>query len=191
MSWAACQDAARHGRVDGIATISYEPARVDYLRFPPGAEKRLQKSPWRVSQVDYIVITPSQYAAIVPEDMSRHPDRIPNPVRAMASYAIVNDLTEKGVVVEQFSNSEARYQDLVKEQNGAIIDVLETALFYANTPHYRGQLLIHPTPIQSKSYYLAFSKNGVIEPAEMTTIWQAIVAAREERMASGDWLARY
>lgn len=190
MSWAACQDAARFGTVDGIATASYEPSRAKYLYFPNNAENTAKKSPWRVSQVDYVVVTLRQNAgdmSIKNEDLYN----VPAPIRLISSYALVNDFQQKDIYVEQFSQGEERYRKLLSDETGSIVDLPETAFYYATQPAYTGQLFIHPTPIDSKSYYLAFSKQGSVSLQEVIAIWKAVVQVREGKTHLAGWLERY
>jgi hypothetical protein len=190
MTWANCQDAARFGTVDGIATISYDPSREQYLYFPYDAENTAKKSLWRVSAVDYVIIT-SQHNADNMHIKNADLHSVPAPIRLVSSYALVNDFQQQDIYVEQFSQGEERYKKLVFDKTGSIIDLPETALHYAMQPTYAGQLFIHPTPLDSKSYYLAFSKKGTVAPEEAMAIWKAVVKVREAKTALPEWLARY
>jgi polar amino acid transport system substrate-binding protein len=54
--WQECLNHAKEGLVDAIATTSYQKDRALYLNYPEGAAMDL-KSPWRVTQVGYVVVT--------------------------------------------------------------------------------------------------------------------------------------
>jgi hypothetical protein len=190
MPWAACQDAARFGIVDGIATISYDSSRAKYLYFPEDAENTAKKSPWRISQADYVVVTLRQNTTNITIKNGELFD-VPAPIRLISSYSLVNDFQQKDIYVDQFSQGEERYQKLVSEKTGSVIDLVETALHYAVQPAYTGQLFIHPTSIDSKSYYLAFSKQGTIQVQEAMAIWKAIVQVRKGKAELTEWLDRY
>lgn len=190
MVWAACQDAARFGTVDGIATAAYEPSRAEYLFFPPNSDNTAKKSPWRVSQADYVVVTSRQNADNVSIMNEKFHD-VPAPIRLISSYSLVNDFQQKDIFVEQFFKGEQRYQKLMSEKTGSVIDLPETALYYAAQQKYAGQMFIHPTPIDSKSYYLAFAKKGTVPKEEIAAIWQAIVQIREGKTLLPEWLDRY
>jgi polar amino acid transport system substrate-binding protein len=190
MSWADCQDAARFGIVDGIATISYESSRAKYLFFPGNAENTAKKSPWRISQADYVVVTSRRNTANISIRNENLHD-VPAPIRLISSYSLVNDFQQKDIYVEQFLQGEERYRKLLSDKTGSIIDLPETALYYATQPAYTGQLFIHPTPIDSKSYYLAFSKQGTVQEQEIMAIWKAIVQVREAKAELAEWLDRY
>lgn len=191
MPWAACQDAARFGQVDGIATISYDPSRATFLMFPKNAENTAKKSPWRVSQADYVVVTSGQNSAKI-EVREGDLFTVPAPIRLVSSYSLVNDFQQKDIYVEQFSQGEECYQKLITEKTGSVIDLAEAALYYAALPKHAGKLFIHPAPIDSKSYYLAFAKQGTVSLQDAEDIWDAVVQVREGKAATlTTWLNRY
>jgi polar amino acid transport system substrate-binding protein len=190
MAWAACQDAARLGTVDGIAVISYEPSRAEYLLFPADADNTAQKSPWRISQADYLVVTSHPDT---PRISRRNPQfrDVPGPIRMIASYALVNDFQQKDIFVDQSTQREDLYQKLMTEKRGSVIDLAEEALRYATKPAYAGRLFINPTPIDSKSYFVAFSKKSNISADQAKAIWLAIVQERQNKEKTPEWLGRY
>lgn len=198
MGWSECQEAARRGKVDGIVTIAYEDNRAQYLYFPKNAE-RDHKSPWRVTQADYVLITtnnPAQRRHALSDPLgvgftAQNFKTLPLPVRVTASYSIVNDFNLQGVPVSQNVNTEDNYKKLVQEQTGSIIDLTEVALHYGTQPEYSGRLFIHPQPLQSKSYYLAFSKQGRVSQEDAQLIWQRIADVRDNKTELGILLEKY
>ncbi|MEY3182826.1 MAG: hypothetical protein RLZ35_811 [Pseudomonadota bacterium] len=190
MPWATCQDAARFGAVDGIATISYDPSRETYLFFPEKSDNTAKKSPWRVSQADYFVVTIRENTKYLSHQNPtfRH---VPAPIRLLSSYALVNDFQQQDIYVEQFMENQERYDKLVSERSGSVIDLAETAFYYSNKKQYQNQLFIHPKPIDSKSYYLAFSKKGRVSLEDAREIWKSIVQVRTDKSVLPEWLDKY
>jgi len=192
MSWKDCLNLAKEGKVDAIATASYKDDRAAYLYYPSGAAVD-RKSPYRVSQVEYRVITSS-----INKDGSESPyvfngnlKEIPKPVRVTESYSIITDLRKEGVTVTEGKNNLENFKNLITEKTGSVIDLNEVAKYLSSQSDFKDKLTIQPHPLSSKSYYLAFTKGGAISLEEAEPIWKEIAIIREDPKLMTEFLKKY
>jgi polar amino acid transport system substrate-binding protein len=191
-TWKECLDNAKSGVVDAIATASYRDDRAFYLNYPEGAATD-KKSPWRVTQVSYRVITPAfdkdgeKNAYYFNGDIKK----IPQPIRLPKNYSLVNDLRKEGLEVKEGLSSIDNFKDLVKEQTGSVVDLPEVAQHLGTQPEFSDKLRIQITPLGQKSYFLAFSQSGKYSLREAEQIWAEIAKIRENQILMAEFLKKY
>lgn len=170
-SWKECLSNAKLGVVDAVATASYQDDRTTYLNYPEGAAVD-QKSPWRVTQVGYVVITPATNKEGTPNVYKYEGDfkSIPQPVRVPAHYSVIRDLEKEGLTVKKGKSSLENFKQLVKDRTGSVIDVEEVAEHFGTQPEFSEKLVIQQKPLNHKSYYIAFSKAGKVKTNEAEKI---------------------
>ncbi len=196
MPWKQCLKDAKDGHFDAVATVSYRADRANFLDYPadaadtsPGA-----KSKNRVSQVEYVVITPVVNAKGKPNVYSYQGDikTIPSPVRVPAGYSIIDNLESAGLKVEEGQHSIEDFQKLVTQKTGSVIDLKDVTQHLSIQPEFSGKLAVSDKPIFSKSYFLAFTKKGNIKDTEaQKKIWAEIAKVREDSTQMGQFLGKY
>jgi polar amino acid transport system substrate-binding protein len=193
MAWKQCLNEVKNGRVDAIATVSYKADRANFLDYPEGASAGQAKSNERVTQVEYIVITPVTDANGKANVYSYNGDikTIPSPVRIPAGYSIVENLEQAGLTVEENPHSLDNFKKLAKEKTGSVIDLKDVAQHFITQPDFSGKIVIASEPIFSKSYFLGFSKKGSMKAEDQKKIWQAIAKVREDEVQMGKFLEQY
>lgn len=191
-SWKECLENAKLGIVDAVATTSYQDERAAYLNYPEGAAVD-QKSPWRVSQVGYVLITATLDEKGKPNEyrFKGNFKTIPEPVRVPAHYSISHDLKKEGLVVKEGKRSLDNFKKLIKDRTGSIVDVEEVAEYFTAQPQFFGKLTIQQQPFNNKSYYLAFAKNGKVDLDQAKQIWQEIAAVRNDKKQMAEFLKKY
>lgn len=191
-SWQACLDLAKAGKIDAIATASYRDDRAIYLEYPSGAAVDI-KSPWRVTDVEYSVITPlrNKEDKKVLYEFTGNVKTIPQPVRVPAKYSVASDLKKEGLTVEEGKNSLANFKSLVKEKTGSVVDLAGVAKYYAAQPQFADKYIIQKKPFNLKSYYLAFSKKSSIKRDDMKIIWKEIANVRENTETLSEFFKKY
>ncbi len=191
-SWKECLTEAKLGIVDAVATASYQDDRSAYLNYPEGAAGD-RKSPWRVSQVGYVVITAATNKDDKPNTYKFEGDftTIPQPVRVPMHYSVIRDLEKEGLTVKAGKNSLADFKQLIKDRTGSVVDVAEVAEHFGTQPEFAEKLVIQKRPLNNKSYYLAFSKKGKVSIDEAKTIWQEIARVREDKKVMAEFLKKY
>ncbi len=191
-SWKECLQNAKLGIVDAVATASYLEERSSYLDYPEGAAVD-RRSPWRVTQVGYRVITAATNAKGVKNSYTFEGDykTIPQPVRVPVHYSVFQDLQKEGLLVKEGKNSYAIFKTLLKEKTGSIVDVEEVAKQFGTRPEFAGNLVIQKRPLNSKSYYLAFSKGGSIPRRDQDRIWKEMAKVRDNDAIMGKFLSKY
>ncbi len=191
-NWKECLKHSKEGVVDGVATASYRDERAVYLNYPQGAAVDV-KSPWRVTQVGYVVITPTLDKAGKKNhyEFKGNFKTIPAPVRAPQHYSAIKDLEREGLKVQEGKNSQAIFKDLIRDRTGSVIDVREVAEHFRTQPQFSDKFTIQDNPLNNKSYYLAFSKTGKIKPAEAEKIWKEIAKVRNDKKLMAEFLTKY
>lgn len=190
--WKECLKDAKLGIVDAVATASYQDDRTTYLQYPKGAAVD-QKSPWRVTQVGYVLITPALNQNGTPNTYKFEGDfkSIPQPVRVPVHYSVIRDLEKEGLTVKEGKNSLEDFKQLVKDRTGSAVDVEDVAKYFGTQPEFAGKLIIQKKPLNNKSYYLAFSKAGKVKSEKAKEIWDAIAAVRNNPQQMGEFLRNY
>jgi polar amino acid transport system substrate-binding protein len=190
LPWSQCLSAAKAGEYDAVATVSYNEMRSYFLHYPEGASVD-KKSPWRVTQVEYRVITPIITKGEPHYDFNGDMKTIPIPVRVPEGYSIVGNLEHQGLAVEQAPHSLDNFNRLAKEQTGSIIDLEEVAEHFLKQPQFSKKFSVSPQPLVSKSYYLAFAKRGAIQQEEADKIWKEIANTRSDNQKMNSFLMKY
>lgn len=175
LPWVRCLRDAEHGAVDGVVSASYQPARAEYLRYPPDAGQPAP-SQWRVSQVEYVVVT----AAGNPYEYDGKMEHLPQPARAPLGYSVVDDLRKAGVTVEVAPGDESNLRKLVRDGTGVVVTLPEIVRWLLKRPEFTGKLKVAARPITSKSYYFAFSKKASLAPETREKIWNEIARIRDD-----------
>ncbi|OGR11481.1 MAG: hypothetical protein A2277_13235 [Desulfobacterales bacterium RIFOXYA12_FULL_46_15] len=173
--WKRALDGMKNGEFDAVVSASYKPERAGYLLFPDDAATCV-KSMWRITQVEYVVITNPDESYTFEGDLNT----IPQPVRAPLGYSIADTLRAAGVAVLEAPDIIDCVIQLVSSKRGAFITPPENAMGLQLDDRFRGRLKIHLKPIESKSYYMAFSKkNQTLLFEEIKAIWDEIARLRE------------
>ncbi len=191
-TWSVCLNRAKSGMVDAVATAAYMEERGLYMYYPADATDTSQSS-WRVSQVEYKVITPLldkknkkkayQFDGTI--------ENIPEPVRVPTGYFIVHDLGKAKLKVQEGTTSLENFQSLLKDKTGSVVDLSEVAQQLNLQPAFANQFYIHPKPLVIKSYYLAFSKSGHLSLQQAEQIWDAIAKVRNDKALMASFLKKY
>jgi len=192
LAWKQCLKEVKEGKVDAVATAAFTETRAQYLLFPPGAADD-KESPWRVTQVDWVVVTPrvdprgkaNSYV------FSGDPQTLPQPVRLVRGYALAEALKKWLLIVDEADSSEANFRKLIREHQGSVIDLELTAKRYNFSPEFNGKMILHTLPLTSKSYYLAFSKKLKAKNIKPQQIWQEIVNVRDDVERRAEFMKKY
>lgn len=191
-SWKECLNQAKEGLTDAVATASYQEERALYLNYPEGAAVDV-KSPWRVTQVGYVVVTPAldKQGKQNPYQFEGDFKSIPQPVRVPVHYSVIRDLQKEGLTVKEGKSSLDNFKKLVRERTGSVVDVEEAAKFFETQPAFAEKLVIHRKPLNNKSYYLVFSKKSALKSDEQQMIWKEIAKVRNNPTLMAEFLKKY
>lgn len=197
MPWKQCLKDAKEGEFDAVATVSYRADRAEFLDYPADAanvsNQPEEKSKDRVTQVEYVVITPTVDAKGKPNVYSYQGDlkTIPMPVRIPMGYSILDNLEKAGLKVQEDKHSIDNFKKLVKDKSGSVIGLEDVAKHLSLQPEFHDKLRISDKPIFSKSYFLAFTKKGSVKDEEQKKIWAEIAKVRENSAQMGKFLEKY
>lgn len=166
---------ARRGKVDGVVAVGFQPDLSQVLDYPPGAEKDIE-SPWRIMQVDHVVVSLAEDNYEFEGDLKT----LPPPVRLLRSAPIVDDLSKAGIEVQEVREDVQNFLKLSRDRKGVIITTSVVAEKMNRDPRFKGRIKIHATSVASHSYYLAFSKNIRLSPEDKKRIWKEISRWRDD-----------
>ena len=185
--WKRCLQDAKNGKYDAIVSVSHKQERTAFLIYPDDAANP-GKSLWRITQVEYVVITNSHEPYTFDGDLKS----LPQPLRAPLGYSIADDLKSTGIKVFEAPDTMDCVTRLVKSGRGSFITPLKNALDLQFEKQFKGKLRIHSTPLKSKSYFLGFIiKNQKIDRRQMTDIWNEIARLREDKSFMKELLNKY
>ncbi len=175
--WKRCLKGLEKGFYDAVATASFNSNRNKFLFYPQDAESN-NRSEWRVSQVEYIIATPSNQRFTFEGDLTK----VPQPIRVPRGYSIAQDLKKKNIEVDDSSiNDMQNIKRLLREKNGSVI-TLPTVIDWYNQ-NYSSNMIYDEQPLTSKSYFFAISRQGQLNKADINIIWQRIADRRSEVLA--------
>lgn len=175
--WKRCLQDAKEGKYDAVVSASYKPVRAEYLFYPDDAAGPA-KSLWRITQVEYAVITNSSDPYIFDGDVKH----LPQPVRTLLGYSIADYLRSSGITVTESPDTVDCVTQLVKSGRGAFVTPLKNALDLQIDERFKEELKIHPKPVRSKSYFMVFAiKNQKINRENIMAIWNEIARLREDQ----------
>jgi polar amino acid transport system substrate-binding protein len=192
LPWKQCLQEAKAGKFDAVATISYKDDRALFLNFPEGAANDI-KSPFRITQVEYVIITPKANKKGESNNYvyNGQISTIPQPTRIPEGYSIIDSLERAGLKVEEGKDSHANFKKLIEEQTGSMIDLADIAKYYNNDPEFTGKFIVQDHPLVSKSYYLAFAKEGKIKSKDAEMIWAEIKNIRQDSKNMAEFVKKY
>ncbi len=177
LPWKRCLAKTKTGKYNALISASYKPERAEYLHYPADASTAA-KSEWRITQVEYVVVSNIDD----PYEYNGNLSSLPHPVRAPLGYSIVDDLKKKEIEVATTYTSIDNCELLIKSKQGVVITPLQNARRFNKNPLFQNKLKIHDIPVASKSYYFVFSKkNPGLPKSTFEKIWREIKRLRENK----------
>lgn len=174
LPWKRCLEASAMGKYTAVVSASYKPDRARYLAYPPDAAL-VQVSEWRITQVEYVVITLKNSNLQFRGDLRS----LSRPVRAPLGYSIVDDLRNEGIDVLTAPDIRTCMQQLIKSRRGTVITPPQNARRLNQNPRFSEKIKIHRQPIKTKSYFLVFPrKDQKLSPVQMQAVWNEIARLR-------------
>ena len=176
LPWKRCLQTAGRGDFDAVLSASYNPQRAHRFIYPPDAADP-RPSDWRITQVEYVVITLKGNDYGFEGDMRT----LPHPVRSPLGYSIVNDLKDAGIRTVTSPDIRECMQQLILSGRGSVITPPQNARHLIREPRFAGKLKIHQHPVKSKSYFMVFSRQrGNLAKSEINSIWDEIRKLRSD-----------
>lgn len=186
LPWKRCLLSVKAGQKDGVVSASYNRERAQYAHYPSGADSD-PKSPWRISQAEYVVVTRSDSDYEFTGDLST----LPQPVSAPLGYAIIVDLQRAGLKVSEYSKNSAMFKTLLDTKTSTVVTLSPIPELLEKGAEFRNKVKIHAKPVTSKSYYLAISKKAALNDSERILLWKTIVSIREDKQRFSQLLQQY
>jgi len=190
MSWVQCIRKMKTGEVDAAISISHTPDREAFVDFPDDVNAPM--SDWRLSQVNYYVITANK----TKEDANGYVFKgnlrsLPQPVRVELGYSMVKLLKSHDLDILLGHSVIANMKDMLLMKSGSVITTKEVAESLAKKPQFRDKYTIHPKPIHSKSYFIGFSHKAHIPRRIQRRIWHEIKKLRQDKLYTRQLAKKY
>jgi polar amino acid transport system substrate-binding protein len=170
-----CVRMAEFGKVDGVIGLPYDKKYATMLQYPPGSAGAVE-SVWRILQIDEVVVTHKggdyEYDGNIRS--------LPEPVRIVQGSAVLPELRQAGLNVEEVTTNRQLFSKLVRDKNGSIVTNTLAAELYEKDASFQGLFDIHATPLRSSSYYLAFSWQSSLTKDEREALWREIRRCRQD-----------
>jgi len=186
LPWKRCLSFVKSGHMDALVSASYNRERAEYMSYPIGAGSD-QKSTWRITQAEYVVVTLADSDYEFNGDLTS----LPEPVIVPLGYSIINELEEAGIKFIEYSKNIAMFNSLLREKKGSIVSITPIPEFVENVGMFKDKFKIHTKPITSKSYFIAVSKKSTLSNATKLALWKAVVAIRKDKQNFNLLLEQY
>lgn len=171
MPWVRCLSEARLGRIDAVATAAYSRERARYLQFPAGAEALGRVTGAVGAPGEVVVLTPSER----PFEYRGDPRQLPQPVYVPHGWAMIEDLQAAGLRVERGApNERSALHMLLRDGQGSAVAVAESVLPLLQLPAFDGRLHVSRERLDSRSYYLPFSRRSPVPRADIERLWATL-----------------
>lgn len=187
LPWLRCATKdGESGAVDAVMPATYQAEYAGFLSYPEDAAKP-GESAWRIMQVDQALITFQSDPYIYKGDLKS----LPNPLRLTVGDPLSAELEALGFKPEATRGDINNIGKLVRDKNGSVITSTILAESFDRDPQFKGKLNIHAVPINSKSYFLAFSKKGKVKDDLAKKIWTEIANLRDDYVYMLQLYAQY
>ena len=187
LPWKRCLNSAKEGKYDAVVSASYKPTRAKFLHYPEDA-KTAGKSAWRITQVEYSIVTHKDN----PYMFSGNISNLPQPVRAPYGYSIVDDLKKSGIEVNTDYSTVDNFMSLARSGKGSLVTPAMNAAILAKDPRFEDHITVHKIPFKSKSYYFVFSKKTPsLSMEQIGKIWDKVATVREDANFMSDLVMKY
>lgn len=184
LPWKRCLHQTKEGKYDGIAGVSYQEKRAVYLDYPNDTNHSTH-SEFRLSQVEYVVVTMQEDAHKFSGDVKT----LPVPIRSPLGFSIGIELEKQGLLVDNAAlNDSANIRKLRRDKTGSVVLIKEMALLLINN---NSDLTIHKQPLKSKAYFLAFSKKTKLTQHQKAQLWNAGKNIRKNKVFMHKTFAKY
>ncbi|MCP4352928.1 MAG: hypothetical protein GY795_46350 [Desulfobacterales bacterium] len=171
-----CIKNLQYGLYDAMISVAYHKELAGVLDFPPDADK-IHESLWRIMQVDYVIVS---YGTEDSYEFEGDIKTLPLPVRIPFGETLSLDMKNAGLKVDEARTEIQNFKKLMRDKKGVVITTSVIAERMNQDPFFRGQIKIHATPLQSRSYHLAFSKESKLSPEDKKKIWEEIRRWRDD-----------
>ena len=99
--------------MDGVIAVGFQPDQAQVLDYPPGAEKDVV-SPWRIMQVDHVVVSLAEDGYEFEGDLKT----IPPPVRLLPGDPLLDDLNKAGIEAQEVREDVQNFLKLSRDRKG-------------------------------------------------------------------------
>lgn len=187
LPWKRCLLENKSGHIGAVVSASYKAERAEFLYFPDDAATN-SKSDFRLMQVEYNLVTLEEQDFEFTGDLAL----IPEPVRIPLGYSIAQEMKEAGLWVDDAAlNDQSNIQKLIRDKIGSVIVIPELARHLSELYGDQTHLKISQKPIRSKSYFIAFSKNTLLNEEQRQAFWEEIRRIRNDERLMATFNQRY
>jgi polar amino acid transport system substrate-binding protein len=178
---------AKNGEVDAVIGLPFSHELQQHLYYPKDAMQ--QTSQWRLMQVDFNLVTAKNddydFNGVIVE--------IPQPIRIAKAYVnIIEQLKKQNIQIEISKQDDSSFYKLIRDNKGSLVTSSIMALHQDENPKFSNKFIVHPEPVSSQSFYLAFFKDtGQSNTIIREKIWQNIAFLRDDYVFMLQLLSEY
>jgi len=184
LPWKRCLAETRFGVYDAVVSASYKVDRAPFYHYPDDAEKA--RSDYRITQVEYTVISPIETKYDYINDLST----LPQPVTISLGYSVVDELKRHNLqtrISPKSSLDDAKL--LLRYRKGSMVAARSVAkIIVAAHPD---ELYLSKGSFHSRSYHLIFSKKSEVGAADRQQIWKRLAKIREDEVLMRQLMTSY
>ncbi len=182
-----CIKNLRDGMYDAMISVAYHEKIGGLLDFPPDADK-VHESQWRIMQVDWVVVS---YGTDDSYEFEGDIKTLPLPVRIPFGETLSLDMEKAGLKVDDAKTEVQNFRKLMRDKKGVVITTSVIAERMNQDQRFKARFKIHATPLKSRSYHLAFSKESKLSPEDKKKIWEEIRRWRDDYVYMLQLFAQY
>lgn len=177
---------ARQGKIDAVIGLPFDLALNDKLHYPEDAIQ--ETSRWRLMQVDFNLVTPKNSLY----DFSGKLNTIPQPIRIPKAYLnIIKKIQTANIPVEISQQDESSFYKLIRDNTGSLITSSIMAVRQDENEKFKDKFIVHPHPIASLSFFLAFFETPATTPELHKKVWMNIEYLRNDYVFMLQLLSEY
>jgi len=170
-----CIYMTKANEVDGMISISYDKSLDQSFTYPPG-DNNEKESPFKIMQVDHLVITYKDDPYVYNGDMST----LPSPIRIPFGETVVDSLQKTGLAIQKVKTDEQNFLKMIRDKNGCVITTSIIAEKFNQNDKFAGKFKIQATPLTSQPYFLTFSPKSKLSADKQKKIWEEIAKWRDD-----------
>lgn len=175
------------GTIDGIIAVPFSQDLNQRLNYPLDAHLATN-SRWRLLQIDFNLVTLQQDDYEFTGKLAN----IPQPIRIPINYKSIQErFNQAQISIDVSKEDESSFYKLIRDQTGSLITTSIMADKFDENNRYSEKFVVHPYPISSQSYFLAFFPNSKLSPQMQQIIWQELAKLREDYVFMLQLLAEY
>ena len=186
LPWKRCLSELKEGTFDATVPAAFNEEREVYLHYPYNSFNEGHSGRY-LSKVSYHIISMKEEDYIFEGDLNS----LPNPVRTMLGYHVTSSLKRHNIKVKNFNSVEDMINHLFKTRKGSVVTVKDNLKAISLTANEIDSLNVSKVPLQTKYYYIPFSKRSNLDKSVRKKIWDELIKLRKREYIIRDLIQKH